>query len=84
MAPFTHYPLGSIRRECLDHVVILGEHHLKRILSRYVDYYHRVRTHMALEKDAPCVRPTQTSGAGRVAELKCVGGLYHEYARVAA
>ncbi len=76
--------IGSIRRECLDHVIILGECHLKRILSRYVDYYHRVRTHLALEKDAPCFRPTQTSGAGRVVEFRCVGGLHHEYVRMAA
>ena len=76
--------IGSIRGECLDPVVILGERPLKRILSSYADYYHRVRTHLALEKDAPCVRPTQTSREGRVVELKCVGGLHHEYARVAA
>ena len=82
--PYVERVIGSIRRECLDHVVILGERHAKRILSSYTDYYHRARTHLALEKDAPFSRPTQPLEAGRVVELKRVGGLHHEYRRVAA
>src|SRR6266581_1768269 len=55
--PFAERLIGSIRRECLDHVLVLGESHLRRILARYFSYYHRARTHLALHKDAPDVRP---------------------------
>ena len=58
--------------------------HLKRILHRQIDCYHRVRTHLALDKEGPCFRPTQASEEGRVVEFKCVGGLLHEYVRMAA
>src|SRR5437899_9585073 len=51
--------IGSIRRECLDHVLVLGESHLRRILARYFSYFHRARTHLALDKDAPDVRPVE-------------------------
>jgi transposase InsO family protein len=51
--------IGSIRRECLDHVVVLGERHLRHLLSNYATYYNRVRTHLALDKDAPLHRPAQ-------------------------
>jgi transposase InsO family protein len=54
--------IGSIRRECLDHVLVLGEAHLRRILSAYADYYNCVRTHLALDKDAPLSRPVQSIG----------------------
>src|SRR3954470_17723158 len=55
--------IGSIRRECLDHVVVLGEAHLRRLLTAYADYYNRVRTHLALEKDAPLGRPVRAIGS---------------------
>jgi transposase InsO family protein len=82
--PYAERVIGSIRRDCLDHVVVLGERHLKRILSRYVDYYHRARTHLSLEKDAPAGRAVHPREQGPVVELKRVGGLHHEYVRLAA
>ncbi len=76
--------IGSIRRECLDHLIIMGERNLKGILSSYVDYYHSARTHLSLEKDAPEGRVVQPIEKGWVVELKWVGGLHHLYARMAA
>jgi transposase InsO family protein len=76
--------IGSIRRECLDHVVVIGERHLREILSRYVEYYNRTRTHLALTKDTPEYRPVQWPSQGRVVEVPRVGGLHHEYLRLAA
>jgi len=78
---FVERLIGSIRRECLDHVMVLNESHLKRILSSYFDYYHHDRTHYSLEKDTPCERQVQfepTKG-GKVIELPRVGGLHHRY-----
>src|SRR5947209_8686350 len=57
--PFAERLIGSVRRECLDHVLVLSERHLRRVLTRYFAYYHRTRTHLALEKDAPDMRPVQ-------------------------
>jgi transposase InsO family protein len=71
--------IGSIRRECLDHIVIFGEDHLRRILLAYAAYYNRVRTHLALAKDAPLVRPVQRFGDISVRPF--LGGLHHEYCR---
>jgi transposase InsO family protein len=76
--------IGSIRRDCLDHVIVLGEGQLKRVLSEYTDYYNRVRTHLSLEKDAPETRASQTPEQGRVIKFPRVGGLHHEYSRMAA
>ena len=76
--------IGSIRRECLNHMIVLGERHLRRILRSYVDYYYSTRTHLSLDKDTPEGRPIQRSDQGRVLELKRVGGLHHEYIRRAA
>ena len=77
--------IGSIRWECLDHVVVIGELRLKRILSEYVDYYYNgTRTHLSLTKDAPEPRSVQPPSRGRVVEVPCVGGLHHEYFRRAA
>jgi hypothetical protein len=72
----------SIRRECLNHGLVLGERHLRRILARYFDYYHRARTHLALDKDAPDVRPVELPG--RIVQIPKVGGLHHRYVRRAA
>jgi len=72
--------IGSIRRECLDHVIVLGEAHLRRILRAYADYYNGVRTHRSLNKDAPISRPIQRGGL--VAARPILGGLYHHYARI--
>ena len=76
--------IGSIRRECLDHVIVLNEAGLRRILRSYFDYYERSRTHLSLGKDAPISRPIQHAAMGRVVEIPQVGGLPHRYERVAA
>jgi transposase InsO family protein len=76
--------IGSIRRECLDQVVIFNERHLRRVLSSYVDYYHRSRTHLSLDKDCPQSRPIQRPRSGRVIAVPQVGGLHHRYERLAA
>jgi Integrase core domain len=72
--------IGSIRRECLDHVVVFGERHLRHLLSCYVDYYNAARTHLSLEKDAPIRRPIQSEG--RIQARPVLGGLHHQYARI--
>jgi len=82
--PFAERLIGSIRRECLNHVLVLGESHLRRILTRYFSYYHRARTHLALDKDAPDLRPVELPEAGRIVEIPEVGGLHHRYLRQAA
>jgi len=82
--PCAERVIGSIRRECLDHVLVLGERHLRRILTRYLHYYHQARTHLTLDKDAPDVRPVEYSEAGRIVEIPEVGGLHHRYVRQAA
>jgi transposase InsO family protein len=79
--PFAERLIGSIRRECLNHVLVLGERHLRRILTRYLAYYHQSRTHLALDKDAPDLRPIVT---GKIVQLPEVGGLHHRYVRQAA
>lgn len=75
---------GSLRRECLDHAIILNEHHLKRIVKSYLLYYHRYRTHLALGKDTPQFRPVEPACLGRVYSMPQVGGLHHSYHRHAA
>jgi putative transposase len=76
--------IGSIRRECLDHVVVFNERQLRRLLSSYVDYYHRTRTHLALAKDCPEQRPIQARRTGKMVAIPQVGGLHHRYQRLAA
>ena len=76
--------IGSIRRECLDHVIVLNETGLRRILKSYVDYYENFRTHLSLNKDAPVGRAVEPPTVGRVIEIPQVGGLHHLYARKAA
>src|SRR5229473_351274 len=76
--------IGSIRRECLDHIVIFNQRHLRRVLSSYVDYYQRTRTHLSLDKDCPLSRPIQSRGLGRVVAIPQVSGLHHRYERLAA
>jgi putative transposase len=76
--------IGSIRRECLDQVVIFNERHLRRVLTSYVDYYHRTRTHLSLDKDCPNSRPIQPRRLGRVVAFPQVRGLHHRYERLAA
>jgi len=76
--------IGSIRRECLDQIVIFNERHLRRVLSSYVDYYHHSRTHLSLDKDCPHPRPIQPPRNGRVIAIPQVGGLHHRYQRLAS
>jgi transposase InsO family protein len=77
---FAERLIGSIRRECLDHVIVLGEAHLRRILKSYAHYYNGVRTHRSLNKDAPVSRPVQRSGV--ISSHALLGGLHHCYARI--
>ena len=76
--------IGSIRRECLDHIVIFNERHLRRVLSSYVDYYQRSRTHLSLDKDCPDPRPITPRPNGKVIAIPQVNGLHHRYERLAA
>jgi transposase InsO family protein len=72
--------IGSIRRECVDHIIVLGEEHLRRILKNYAAYYNSVRTHRSLHKDAPMYRPVQRSGG--ISSQDILGGLHHQYVRI--
>ena len=76
--------IGSIRRECLDHVVVFNERCLRRILSSYCAYYGHWRTHLSLHKDAPETRTVQPEAYGEIIEIAEVGGLHHHYERRAA
>jgi len=77
---FAERLIGSIRRECLDHIIVFGEAHLRRILKSYADYYNSVRTHRSLHKDAPISRPIHQTGIIRSQPI--LGGLHHHYVRV--
>src|SRR5450756_2675557 len=76
---FAERLIGSIRRECLDHIIVLGEMHLRRVLKSYADYYNCVRTHRSLNKDAPVTRQIQRIGS--IKSHAILGGLHHHYAR---
>jgi transposase InsO family protein len=76
--------IGSIRRECLDHIMIFHEAELRWILKDYFEYYEMCRTHLSLEKDAPISRPVEPLSLGPVIEIPKVGGLHHLYTRKAA
>ena len=75
--------IGSIRRECLDHLIVLGEGQLRRILREYFDYYNGVRPHQSLEKNSPLPREIELPTTGRVISMPQVGGLHHRYLRAA-
>jgi transposase InsO family protein len=72
--------IGSIRRECLDHIIVFGEAHLRRILAAYTGYYNGVRTHLSLDKDAPSHRPIRR--LGQLTARPVLGGLHHQYCRI--
>jgi transposase InsO family protein len=72
--------IGSIRRECLDHIVVLGERHLRHLLRVYADYYNRTRTHLSLNKDSPASRAVESFG--RILPVPILGGLHHQYVRI--
>jgi putative transposase len=82
--PFVERLIGTVRRDCLDHVIVLNERHLRRILAQYLDYYHRWRTHLSLRMDAPSPRAVHPPDRGRVVEFPELGGLHNHYERLAA
>ncbi len=82
--PFVERVIGSIRRECLDQVIVLNERHLRRLLGDYLEHYHRWRCHRSLAMDCPVLRPVQGPKLGRVVEIDEAGGLYRHYERRAA
>jgi transposase InsO family protein len=76
--------IGTLRREVLKHVIVLNERHLRRLLKEYVDYYHRSRTHLSLDKDPPEPRDIESGTTGNVVPFPVLAGLHHRYSRVAA
>ena len=72
--------IGSIRRECLDHIVVFGERHLRHLLRVYADYYNHTRTHLSLNKDSPVSRAVESFG--RILPVPILGGLHHQYVRI--
>jgi hypothetical protein len=72
--------IGSIRRECTDHLLVFNAEHLRRILAKYASYYNEVRTHVALGKDTPCRRPIELFGD--IVAYPILGGLHHRYTRI--
>ena len=76
--------IGSVRRECLDHIIAKNEMHLRRVLTTYFAHYNRTRTHLSLNKDPPTPRPVCPVRHGRIIAIPEVGGLHHRYERVAA
>ena len=76
--------IGSIRRECLDHIVVANERGLRRALDAYVQYYLKSRTHLSLDKDAPVSRPVASPNHGEIVAVPQLGGLHHRYERRAA
>ena len=73
--------IGTLRRECLDHIIVLNENHLTSVLTEYIDYYNTSRTHMSLDKDSPVHRPVQAKG--KIVSKPILSGLHHVYRRVA-
>jgi transposase InsO family protein len=78
--PYVERLIGTVRRECVDRVLVLGEAHLRQILSAYAAYYNEVRTHLALGKDAPLGRAIQRSGV--IVAIPILSGLHHQYVRI--
>ena len=82
--PYVERVIGSIRRACLDHVVVVNAVHLRRFLTSYRRDHHRSRTHLELEKDTPDHRPVSETSTGHIVAIPEVGGLYHRFERRAA
>jgi putative transposase len=82
--PFVERVIGSVRRECLDHVIVWNERSLRRHLEQYLAYYHDWRTHLSLDKDAPVPRGAQPPTCGSIVQVPHLGGLHHHYERRAA
>ena len=81
---YCEWVIGTIRRYCLDHVMVLNEEHLRRVLKEYLAYYHESRIHLGLDKDGPVWRPVQSPDGGPVARKPVLSGLHHRYFRQAA
>ncbi len=81
--PYAERLIGSIRRECLDHLIVLNERQLRRILREYFAYYNEVRPHQSLERNAPVARAVEPPAKGKIISLPQVGGLHHRYLRAA-
>ena len=81
--PYAERLIGTIRRDCLDHHIILNERHLYRVLRAYMTYYHTARTHLSLGKQCPQPRPIHPPDSGHVIAFPHLGGLHHEYRRAA-
>jgi len=81
--PYVERIIGSIRRECLNHVIIFNERHLRQVLKAYATYYHEARTHLSLDKQSPIPRSIEPPDQGKVVAIPHVGGLHHEYRRAA-
>ena len=81
--PYVERLIGSVRRECLDHVIVLNEDHLRRILSEYFEYYHEARANLSLERNSPDPRAVQAPDNGEVVAKAYLGGLHHCYTRAA-
>ena len=82
--PYCERLIGSLRREVLDHVIVLNDRHLRRVLTAYIAYDHRFRTHLSLDMDCPQPRAVEPPEVGKVRALPEVGGLHHHYERQAA
>ena len=81
--PYCERLIGSVRRECLDHVIVLNEDHLRRTLSEFFTYYHESRTHLSLDRNSPIPRSAQLPAEGKVVAKAYLGGLHHRYTRAA-
>ena len=81
--PYVERLIGSIRRECLNHVIVLNEAHVGRVLASYLAYYHESRAHLSLERNAPVLRRVEHPSEGKVIAIPQVGGLHHGYRRAA-
>ena len=81
--PYCERVIGSIRRDCLNHLIVLNERHLYRILTDYFDYYHNSRPHLSLDRNSPTPREVEPPSQGEVISIRQVGGLHHRYSRAA-
>ena len=81
--PYVEWLIGSVRRECLDHMIVLNERHLRRILSSYFEYYNESRTHLSLDRNSPIERKVEAVGREKIISIPMVGGLHHRYMRAA-
>jgi transposase InsO family protein len=81
--PFVERVIGTIRRDCLDHLIVLNEPHLRRIMARYLEYYHLARCHRSLQRNSPVPRTTEAPEQGGIVAIPYVSGLHHRYARAA-